>query len=496
MIRATTTRRWHGRLAWLLSVPLFVWLVTALGMALVPRSWTTAYPPPPTSFDATQAWPRLDELVRVLDESASQCSVQLLRLERRGKQSVLEVFDSEWDEQACRQLVTSTDAVSPWSDAEPLASEEMRLWAAELTGEDLATEVVSLVERHSPKYQKLRLPAYRVQAGEATLFFDPITGELVHQATRAHVFEDLMKTVHTWDWTGGAVFEHNRVLTTMALLFLVTAMLGVISIRRLAILRGPGRGLAFVWRAHQVLGGLLFAQVLIWVLTGLSVVWLLRSPGFEGVSHVRDDSAVIDATRVRVHPAQLPWAEETAGGPPARVELATLQGEPVYRLRGPGRIRHQQLHSAVDGRAIEISVAMRTRIAEDTLTSPASIERWQRASGPAELDYYFFAGPWPVWKAWYSSPSAGVLSIDATTGQVYPPRTRRAVWLERLYKLHVLDWTGGVISYRLEPVLIVGILLMSVLLATGVWFQVGRWRRGQRRASVGGTGERTTSPPL
>ncbi len=122
---------------------------------------------------------------------------------------------------------------------------------------------------------------------------------------------------------------------------------------------------------------------------------------------------------------------------------------------------------------------MRDAIAASALVPKAagSITRWETASGPEDLDYYFYTGPWPVWKGYFTAPAYGAITIDQTTGQVHVPRTRPEIWLELYYKVHVVDWTGGIIKYRQKPALLAAIALGFLLLITGAIMQIRRWRR-------------------
>jgi hypothetical protein len=162
--------------------------------------------------------------------------------------------------------------------------------------------------------------------------------------------------------------------------------------------------------------------------------------------------------------------------------LTQQLGEPVYQMTAAGRMPAQALFNARTGQPITLSVEDRDAIAREQL-DPAVYETlggWTEASGPAELDFYFYTGPWPVWKARFEEPLSGGVAIDQTTGFVHTPRTVNEIFLERYYNVHVVNWRFGVVMYRQEPVLIIVILLAALLAITGFILQARRWRKKKR----------------
>ena len=370
------------------------------------------------------------------------------------------------------------------SGASELTPADIASYAADLTGEPISASDVSLQTDHGPSYQKLPLPALRVDATKADLFFEPSTGELLTQTTPARWFENLMKTIHVMDYGGGAVFRANWLLTAAAALFLLTAMLGVLSTRTLLALRkmrGRPAGLRSL-RWHQALGLLLGIQVLAWVTSGLSVVWLLEPSRASAEEHLAGDRTNIAMEAVRVHPSELD--SQLVGDQLHSIELTQLGEGPVYRLRGAGRSPRQELWSAADGKRITLTSADRDAIVAESLIAPAanSITRWEEAHSPADLDFYFYTGPYPVWKGFFDKPTTGAVAIDQSTGLVHTPRTDWEIFIERYYNLHVVNWRFGVIRYRLEPALLAVIGLALIQLVTGGVLQYRRLtsrRRGR-----------------
>lgn len=448
-------------------------MLTALGMALVPRQWTTTYRvEPDRQFNAPTAWPLLDELVVRLQELGLD-QISHLRLSQPGPRPVLTASRGEHE----AGYLLAPDA-SRHLDA--LTPDQVAAYASKVIGSPIPTSAVRLITQHSREYQKHPLPVWRVQAPKAALFFDTVTGQHRDQATPARLFENTMKTIHVLDFSGRAVFSANVILTAAAVLFLLTASLGVSSVRQISFLKrhGASSSGARLYRWHQALGIGLGLQIVLWVSSGLSVVWLLEPARQLGEHHITPQTDPIDWDRVRVHPRSLVNKDrERAKGNPIEVVLTMLLDRPVYRLIWPGRQPYQELWDAERGVLLTLTEQDRNSIAARVLKpeSYQSIERWESASA---LDFYFFQGPFPVWKAYYTKPTFAALTIDQVTGRIpHAPRTRKEIALEIFYNVHVVNWRFGVVQYRLEPALLTVIGLMMCLLGTGVWLQVRRWKK-------------------
>jgi hypothetical protein len=285
-----------------------------------------------------------------------------------------------------------------------------------------------------------------------------------------------MKTIHVMDYTGGAVFRRNVLLTAMAALFAAATVLGVISVRRILFHRAKG---SLALKLHQGLGLLLAAQAFLWVSSGLSVVWFLHPVRESAETHLAEP-APIAWERVRHHPAAL-LANESE--PPARIVLTALPGGPVYQVAWPGRAPRQALWDAETGAPLTLTTSDRDAIAAAALSeaAAASLVRWEEAKSPADLDFYFYTGPYPVWKGFYERPSPGAIAIDQVTGHVHPPRIDDEIAIEQFYNMHVLNWRLGVVKYRQEPLLLAAIGLLAVLVVSGLIMQLRRLKSTRPR---------------
>jgi uncharacterized iron-regulated membrane protein len=460
--------KWHRWLTIVLSLQLGLWLITALSMALVPRAATTAYKAPKSGgYNAAVNFPEGNRLASAVGPQAVRVS-----LEKSALRPVLSVYRSNEDDEKPVLL----DPASLGA-AQDIPSDEIAAWAADLTKERIDQDAVVQQDQHDVSYQKLPLPALRIEAAKATLFLDPKTGALLGQTTPAKLFENVVTTIHVMDWTGKALFRKNVFLTFFALVFLCAAALGVLAVRRVYLVKGMG---LMSLRLHQGLGLLLGVQVLFWVSSGLGVVWLLEPLRTEAHGRLNPAPTPIDWAQVKVRPAQIPDA--LADGGAQSIHLTMLLGKPVYQAqwsgKGPGQGGRQALYSATTGQPIKLTEQDRDAIAATVLQpdSAGSIARWTVANSPKDLDFYFYTGPYPVWKGFFESPMKGAVAIDQVTGLVHTPRTDREIFLERYYNLHVVNWRFGVVKYRQEPALLAVIVLAMAMFATGAFLQIRRWR--------------------
>jgi len=376
---------------------------------------------------------------------------------------------------ALRKVTVDGRLVAPDTLGEPafISAATMAAHVAGLTGEDISTDQVSVQTGNSPEYQKLPVPAYRVEAEKSVLFFDPFHGAFISQTPPGKYLENLMKTIHVMDYTGNGQFRSNIVLSFFAALFLTAAIAGVIAVKRLYVKQSGLKAL----KVHQLLGLVLAIQVFFWVSSGLGVVWFLEAFRQDAKELLSPSSQSIDWTRVQIDPSDVLSADDPRGDP-IEVKLTMLLGEPVYQIKWPGRWPQQDLIHAATGGRIELTEDERDAILAQVMPeeSVASLIRWEEVKGPEGIDRFFFTGPFPVWKGFFEEPTYGAIVIDQVTGHAHFPTILRQNLLAEYYNLHVVHWSRGEIKYRLEPELLIAIALTMILFGTGVWLQIRRWR--------------------
>ncbi len=466
-MKASLIRKWHRVLSLILLAQLIIWMSTALGMTLVPRKWTTAYKVPtyPTSFKANNLFPNLNLLKNKLDDTATK-----VILKQEGLRSILRISSLSDEEKLL---------ASDLNDLRPPGKQEIADWASQITSAKIQVSNISIQEKNSPEYQKLPLPVYRVEAPNAILFFDMQTGKYISQTTPAKKFENLMKTIHVMDYTGNAQFRANRFLTAAAILFLLTAFLGILSVQklRLNLPSAKIRSKTRVYRWHKWLGIVLVIQVILWTSSGLSVVWLLEPARNLGNESLEVQQSSIDWSKVKVHPDSIVQNSNDSLLAPVEIELVMLLDKPVYRFNYPGRNSDRKLIDANTGNLIHLQESDRDAIAANYLKEEtlSSVSHWEKTE---KIDFHFYTGPFPVWKAYFSVPYKGVLSVDCVTGLVHQPvRTNRLIFLEKYYNVHVVNWSFGVIKYRLEPELLTVIGLLFILILSGIILQLKRRKK-------------------
>lgn len=471
---------WHRRLSLVLAVQLFVWLTTALGMALIPSSSLTGYvETTPPAYDAAASWPETSALSDLAPGAAR------VTLAPGRASASLTIADA--DGSVSEVLVPET-----LSSREPISAIEAAQIIADFTGEDISVDDVSLQTEYSSEYSYKAnltthpLPAWRVDAEKATIFVDQSSGEIAAQTTPAQRFENILKSLHAMDYSFTGNFRSGLLLTVFAAIFLATAMLGILPIRRIYAAKRQGvRAL----RWHQLIGIVFCIQVVFWATSGLAVTWLMTPFERAAAAQQVAQDAPIEFDRIAFSPSEV--LDDGQSGP-TRISLTMLLGEPVYQLAWEkvdapksfmSPVTRQALYSAVDGRQITLDSADREAIAKKALDPEtfASLGEW------STLDYaghHEFLGPLPVWQASFSEPRPGTISIDAVSGRIQTPlANRRQSWNSAYYKTHLMKPLPGPHSYRFEPVLIVGILVMLGLLFMGLALHLRRRRNAKRMSS-------------
>ncbi|MFC7290233.1 PepSY domain-containing protein [Hirschia litorea] len=423
-------------------------------------------------FNAADEWPDIADLKQV----SGWASKIVLSEQKIG--GLLHVSGYE-DKQASKWITPDTLSAAP-----KVTEEDARRIATALTGEDLSDAKITVKEKHTPEYSRGILPIWRVEAEKAALFIDMQTGALRSQGNLPKRLETIFKSIHTMDYSMLAKYKDSGVLTVFAVIFLATALLGILPVRRVHAIKGGGLR---ILRWHQAIGIVLALQVVFWVTSGLSVVWLLERADKEGAQITVQKEAPIDWERVQFHPKQLNHQADIA---PTRITLTSLLGEPVYRLawQTPNilinfmdKLDQQKAFSAESGQEIKLTEADRDRLVQWAVSKETadSIKEWEIAT---TYDEYFAIGPFPVWKGHFEEPQKGVLSIDQVTGQVHRSvRTVKRTLIAEYYKTHVAQYWPGDIKYRRQPLLLLVIGSMMVLVVCGMLIHIRRWKADAKR---------------
>ncbi len=465
--------KWHRWLSLILLAQLAIWSITALGMTLISSESLKPYPNMSNAgYSAVAEWPEIEALKRASDGASK---VVLSEYNVGGLLSVSGFEDQQPSKWIYPQNLNAIEQIS---------EADVRNIASRLTGEDLSNAKVTVKEKHTPEYSRGTLPIWRIEASKAALFIDMNTGELRSQGNLPKRLETIFKSIHTMDYSMLAKYKDSGLLTVFAIIFLVTAILGILPVRQLHVVKGTGLKII---RWHQAIGLILALQVVFWVTSGLSVVWLLDRADSEGAKITVQKEAAIDWDKVQKHPKDIDHQYNIA---PTRITLTSLLGEPVYRfawqtpnivLNFMDKLDQQKAFSAQTGQEIKLTEDDRDKLVQWALSKETadSISEWEIAT---TYDEYFAIGPFPVWKGHFEKPQKGVVAIDQVTGQVHRSvRTVKRTLIAEYYKTHVAQYWPGDIKYRLQPLLLAVIAAVMMLSVFGLLIHIRRWKADAKR---------------
>lgn len=236
---------------------------------------------------------------------------------------------------------------------------------------------------------------------------------------------------------------------------------------------------ATTFRIHRWLGWIVGLQVLVWVLGGLVFAWL----PFDGWVKARDT--------VQPPAVQLPagWAQRVA---PALQDLGAVTSvAAVATPMGPA-LRVVPVDGApgllpADGSAwVAPDAAAVQRFAAAMHKQQAPVRDVQRlAEAPRRLGLVDeVGGRRDLWRVRFDDALGSRVYLDGPTGVLLAVRTEAWVWYDFLFRLHVMDYSGGEdfnsTLMRVASTVAFGLVLAGMVLA--VLALQRRWRRHRARA--------------
>jgi len=187
-------------------------------------------------------------------------------------------------------------------------------------------------------------------------------------------------------------------------------------------------------KLHKWIGLLIGAQVLLWLVSGL-VISLLDPAKVSGKRWSRTDvpePADLGAGPL-LEPAQLPEAvlKDALG-----IDLTTLRGRPVYRVRRAGG---DLLADAADGSVIRTSREEAGEIARQDFSGAGDIVSIEPGIAP-DIETRDRSGAY--WRVNFSDPANTAIYVSSSSGDIL--ERRNAYWRVRdfFWMLHIMDYPG------------------------------------------------------
>lgn len=234
--------------------------------------------------------------------------------------------------------------------------------------------------------------------------------------------------------------------------------------------------------AHRWLAWAIGLQMLAWLIGGAVFAWLPFQPWVKAQDKIaRPDVALPAAAAESLQRAMaMPGSAEGLRS----VALVASAVGPTWKLTRPdSRVLRQradgQPWAAPDGPAIARFAQSIYRGDGRPLGAPQRL-----ATVPARLGIVQeLAGRRDVWRVAFDDALGTRLYFDAEGGELLTARTEAWVWYDLLFRLHIMDYTGGddfnnpLLRAAAPLALLMGLAGTAMALQSGWW----RWRERRRR---------------
>lgn len=331
------------------------------------------------------------------------------------------------------------------------------------------------------------------------LYVSSKTGEVVRDATQTERFWNYLGAWIHWlypfrDTVADAYWADIIIWLSLASFGLVLAGIAIGWMRwRFHVSYANGSRSPYrekIMRWHHVVGLVFSITTLTWVFSGLMSMnpWKIFDSAAPPLNFTKYHGGTLDVSQIRVKPADIVLAMQTAGGDIREMKFVRIAGEHyVLGLDGSGRVSvfggwsPEPQRVSLDGEKL--------RKAAETLLPESTVVR---ISELREYDVYYYARaphtmsgsmerPLPVWRVEFDDSGKTWVHIDPATGAIVgrlDTHQRVKRWLFAF--LHSWDWLP-LLNYRpiWDALLILLSLGGAILSVTGT---IAGWRRLRRAA--------------
>jgi len=468
--------KWHGRLAWIMAVPILLW---ALSGVLHPLMSNWFKPDIAKRFlPAVEITPPANQLT-VAEICADFEEVHMVKtISLQGKAALFVVTPDQ--KQHYRDCITG----KPIADGEQLYAEQLA--RAYLDDQDSALVKITKIEEFSSSYSYIHrfLPVYRVELDRADgiqVVVDPRTGKLAaYDNSFRRVASVAFSWLHTWSFLG----PRDSVLriTIVSLMSLGGFLLAISGIVSIFAMRGK-RKMNKRRRWHRV--------------TGIATVMFYLMFTFSGFFHVvmkfnYDDSDTwvstqVISTKQLAHslPSIISKAAQVTELSPEKVRLkeltlAQVKGENYFRVAFMGErmkakgkpksgpVVYVQTHTLNELAKGETLYAQQLALEfsgyqESDITEVEMITNFRN-------DYSFIFRRMPVWRVKFAGKKHWQYTVDTRDAHMSmrtsTPGLIEALSFINFHKYHFLDFAGKTCR---DVVLLILMALFTTLTISGMF---------------------------
>jgi uncharacterized iron-regulated membrane protein len=358
---------------------------------------------------------------------------------------------------------TVVDAHSGAPVPPPTEAEIRTIAAATYTGNDPIASA-ALISDLPGEIRGRKPPLWRVefdQWNKPTLYFSPVTGELLTRRHELWRIFDFVWMLHIMDYD-----ERENVNNPLLRTFTWGALLMALSGAWLLLFAFPKKkksGAAMtvksIWlrKIHKWIGLVIGLQFLIWAISGAAMALLPMEEVAGGPMSERRHPQAPPAGG-----AAWPRVQQTLAAEPIQaVTIRTLPQGAAYQVTTSKGIR---LFDAGDGSLVTIGPVAAGAIAAAAHPGRAPIGK---VEGLSELNLAVREHELPIWRVDFRDSRNSSYFVSGTTGEVLERRNDSWRWWDFFWMLHNMDYAQRT-SFNHPLIIMVG-FAMGWLAVTGFW---------------------------
>jgi ferredoxin len=209
----------------------------------------------------------------------------------------------------------------------------------------------------------------------------------------------------------------------------------------------------FLKKLHKWVGLLIGLQVLLWLLSGLTISLLdpVKVSGRQWANPSIPETTPLTGG-ILLEPHELS-ARHTKGA--HSISLTSIQGQPYYRIR---HSENETLIDAVDGTVKSTSKTDAEKIAKQDFTGDGEIISIERGEAP-DMETRSSTGAY--WKVKFSDHANTTLYISVATGKILERRNNYWRLRDFFWMLHIMDYSG---RENFNNALIISVVLIAIWL--------------------------------
>ena len=347
-------------------------------------------------------------------------------------------------------------------ESPPLTEAHIRLLATTIYSGTASVSSSRLITKDGPReYGSRALPVWQIQfddGWQTTLYLHPVSGQLITKRHRLWRWFDFFWMLHIMDYQDRDN-PHNLLLQIVGLFSLGVVLSGSVYLglrlkqanaRRLFKLRGDR--VSFI---HRLLGLIIGAQLILWVVSGLLLSIIDPPPRLAAVPESPPQNADwVDITQITSLIDEAIYS----------ITLKTIHQTPVYQLELSEKVL---MVRTSDGKPFKLTQSHALKLAHQQLGLSAPVTVSQRSSGTEQEEL----------RLDYDDDEATTVTFSAANDYRLKRQNQRSRWRDLLFTLHFMDYMSTSNQSDFNHLLIRIAALLTLVFAFSGWILMIRQRR-------------------